>query len=524
MKTHSEDLIELFRSLTKAEKLALNKLLNHNYKDLPSHLFLLQILDVEKKYNEELIIQKMGVKATQFAVVKNQAYKFLLDFIHNNTSESCEIEFLHKQQRIAELLFRKGLYSQSLKIVKKIKPICVAKGAMGLVYDLNVLENNLLREELDFDIILEYSRNKYELSIKAEMSLVLEMRHYYNILNTFFLRREDQLTEDEKRELIHVELLIKSSKIYQSDELERLRLMLTLLISVVKRSSGVISQTKQITAYFESKQSLLEDNFHEYMMVQTTIGFLYIKTGNTNAQKALHQKTFNILESKKLNLPLFIKQKFKQRINNLLFQQLLENAEWESLDDFFEEFLGFFQTAESNLGSLDFMWACHFLSYYYFTNENFDKAHYWIYKMIHTDYYSERKMSHPVTRIYCLILHYEMGNLDLLENTFPREVKYFQKTTSQEEIEQTLLIYLGKSLQNPTDTEIFVKLKAELNHVTFKKYLTTNIQDVFNLDAWIESKYKAKPFKELINQIPWYFSLLNPFIQNKEKLPDYLEN
>jgi len=138
-KQQTDYLIELIRTLTKAEKRHFRLLVKRNQAN--EELLFLQLfdlLDKQKRYDEALILRKIpAIKKRQLSNLKAHLYKQLLLSLrllyrpHNTDME------IRERLDYARVLYNKGLYRQSLEILDKAK--IAAKNARLNALSLEIL-------------------------------------------------------------------------------------------------------------------------------------------------------------------------------------------------------------------------------------------------------------------------------------------------------------------------------------------------------------------------------------------------
>ena len=121
-------LFQLIHALEKSEKRNFKLYIQRNSgnKDLKI-IELFDAIDKLKEYDEVILLKKLSsIEKPQLSNVKTHLYKQLLASLRViKTSESIDLQ-LNEQLDYARILYNKGLYHQSLKILEKIKEIAVA--------------------------------------------------------------------------------------------------------------------------------------------------------------------------------------------------------------------------------------------------------------------------------------------------------------------------------------------------------------------------------------------------------------
>ena len=139
--THRDALFVLVKSLSKSEKrqfkLYVGRLgVNTDAK----FLALFNLLDKIKKYDERLILETGIVKKAQLSNLKAHLYKQILVSLRlNPVNQNMRVQ-IREQLDFATILYQKGLYKQSLKILDKVKAIAIENQEKNIAYEIVELE------------------------------------------------------------------------------------------------------------------------------------------------------------------------------------------------------------------------------------------------------------------------------------------------------------------------------------------------------------------------------------------------
>ena len=142
----TEDLFNLINSLDKSEKRAF-RLFTHRIDSNKDGAFvkLFDILDKMAEYDESYVIRKLGLKdKTQYSNLKRHLYSQILKSLRTVHSRKDTEILVRESLDFAKILYGKGFYLQSLKIIEKIKP--VAKESQKNLLFFEILEFQKLIE------------------------------------------------------------------------------------------------------------------------------------------------------------------------------------------------------------------------------------------------------------------------------------------------------------------------------------------------------------------------------------------
>ncbi len=138
---HKDALFVLVKSLSKSEKrqfkLYVGRLgVNTDAK----FLALFNLLDKIKQYDEKVIMDSGIVKKSQLSNLKAHLYKQILVSLRlNPVNQNIRVQ-LREQLDFATILYQKGLYKQSLKILDKTKYVAIENEEKNIAYEIVELE------------------------------------------------------------------------------------------------------------------------------------------------------------------------------------------------------------------------------------------------------------------------------------------------------------------------------------------------------------------------------------------------
>ncbi len=122
-KQKTDDLIQLIKSLTRAEKRHFRLFVRRNQaSENILFLQLFDILDKYKEYDESVILKRLpAIKKTQLSNLKAHLYKQLLTSLRLVNKKHNEDIQIREMIDYASVLYTKGLYRQSLDVLEKAK-------------------------------------------------------------------------------------------------------------------------------------------------------------------------------------------------------------------------------------------------------------------------------------------------------------------------------------------------------------------------------------------------------------------
>ncbi|MCB4806681.1 hypothetical protein LG651_00345 [Tamlana sp. 62-3] len=168
-KEQKDNLFVLIKSLSKSEKRQFKLYVGRlGGNEDSKFLTLFTILDKLPVYDEAAILKKGIVKKQQLSNLKAHLYKQILISLRLNPSHKTIRIQIREQLDFATILYHKGLYKQSLKILDKAKTLAVSNEEKNIAYEIVELEKIIESQYITRSL----SNRADELTIQAkELSL-----------------------------------------------------------------------------------------------------------------------------------------------------------------------------------------------------------------------------------------------------------------------------------------------------------------------------------------------------------------
>jgi len=201
-KNKKDNLFSLIKSLTKSEKrqfkLYVQRLgVNKNSK----FLNLFNILDKLKRYDENAILETGIVKKQQLANVKTHLYKQILISLKLSPSHQDARSQIREQLDFASILYHKGLYKQSLKILDKAKEVAKFNEEKNLAYEIveleKIIESQFITRSMRgrADELSIEAKNLTRLNVIASKLSNLSLQLYGVFLKTGYVKNKKEAEE-----------------------------------------------------------------------------------------------------------------------------------------------------------------------------------------------------------------------------------------------------------------------------------------------------------------------------------------
>ncbi len=195
-----DPLFILIKSLSKSEKRQFNLYVGRLGGNVDAKFFsLFKFLDKQKKYEEKAILKTNIVTKLQLANLKAHLYKQILISLRLNPSHKNIRIQLREQLDFATILYQKGLYKQSLKLLDKAKKLAIENEEKNIAYEIveleKVIESQYITRSIDTradELSLQAKSLSLQNVITSKLSN-LSLQLYGILLKTGYVRNDEEL-------------------------------------------------------------------------------------------------------------------------------------------------------------------------------------------------------------------------------------------------------------------------------------------------------------------------------------------
>jgi glutaredoxin-related protein len=503
-KDQKDNLFSLVKSLTKSEKRQFKLYVGRLGVNSDSKfLNLFNLLDKAKTYNEASILKSDIVKKQQLANVKAHLYKQILISLKLNPSHQNIRSQIREQLDFASILYHKGLYKQSLKILDKAKELAIVNEEKNMAFEIVELEKIIEAQYITRSMSTradELAMQAKELSAQnviASKLSNLSLQLYSTILKTGYVKNEQE------------SLMVKK---YFNDRLPKINLK-------------EIGFREKLWLYKANlwQSFLLQDFLNCYKYASKWVDLFHENPSMINLNPVFYLKGNNyLLESIYFirNKPKFVKklEHFNATVNNIKFNKdenvstlIFLYTNFHSINQYFidgsfEEGLELIPKIEKELIAFNDRIDPHhkMIFYYKFASLHFGAGNNkacikYLDKIISNKSLSMREDLLCFSRVLNLVAHYEAGLDYHLETLLRSTYKFLIKMNDLHEVQKEMIKFI-RGLQNiyPHDLKKAFKNLVE----TLKTYEDHPFERraflYLDIISWLESKIENKPVGEII--------------------------
>ncbi len=506
MPNRSADIVfQLIHSLEKAEKRNFKLYIKRNSaNDDLKIIELFDALDKLDEYDESLLLKKLPtIKKPQLANVKSHLYRQVLASLRViKISESVDLQ-LHEQLDYARILYHKGLYYQSLKILEKVKEL-----SASFNQDSFLIQAISLEKKIETLHITRSMQNRAE-QLSAEADEVHHKRLFITALSNLALKLYSWYVKYGHARNASDERTVKK---YLYDNLPANSLKLTGFYERLYYYQsfcwyGFICQ--DFLKYYRYTQKWV-NLFHEQpFMIDIEPGH-YIKGMHNLMNAHFDLRNYKKFEEVLDEFSTFAQSKIADKhINNRVqtFVYLMSaRINQHLITGMFNEGLALIPYTEKKLANYTLFLDRHRVLVFnykiatlYFGAGNYGKCVDYLRKIIN-DVVDLRQDLQCYARLLHLIAHYELGNTEIIEHLVKSVYRFMAKMENLSVVEEEILKYLQNSFYisvNKLQPE-FKKLLDQLKKLETNRYETRAFA-YLDVVSWLESKVNNEPLQKVIH-------------------------
>lgn len=502
----SNELFDLIKSLTKSEK-RFFKLQSSLQSGDKNYVRLFDLIDKMEEYDEELV--KKTFKGEKFIKhlpsEKNHLYKLILKALRSYYGETSVSSMLKQEIKNIEILYNKALIDECSKFLERAKKLAAKNEKFYYLFELIYWEKTLLEESfedgkfIDLNKLIEEERDVLE-----KLSNLAAYHVLYSKINYVFRSGGYSRTEENIRivEEIVNDPLIKGKNTALSKRAATICYYTQAFCNLAKGDSATaLEKFMRVKTILDEAPTLKADLTKRY--IRTLSNIIVCLTDLKRFEEA--RETIEMMKklageegfsSPDIQTAIFKDAGLSQlQIHHFTGQFTRGLAEMEELT----KNLSVYEGKLHKEHELAFFYQ---FAYIHFGAGNYSKSLSWLNKVLNDNETDLRQDLYSYARLFNLVLHYELGNYDLLEYTIKSTVRYLQKRMRDFPVEKLIIEQFKKLIraQSAADKrKVFQHFREQLD-LLIQKPEDEVVLKYFDFKSWLESKISGESFEELVQQ------------------------
>lgn len=506
-KQKTDDLIQLIRSLTRAEKRHFRLFVRRNQSsDEILFLQLFDVMDRHKEYDESLILRKLpAIKKSQLSNLKAHLYKQLLTslrLLNKNYNEDIQIREMIDYARV---LYNKGLYRQSLDILDKAKLRALkfkfSSQALEIVEFEKLIEGQYITRSIE-------GRSEELTENSIFLNRVNEHTHLFSnlALQLYGLYIKVGYVRNEKDHFFVREFFQSRLPPVKYDELEFWGKVYfcqsyVWLYHMTHDFRMSYRYAQKWVDLFDANEEMITLNLPLYLKgVHNLLGALF---------NAMYYDRFVQVLADLESLPDRFPVKQEKNTEGLYWLfRYVHSIEKHYLEGTFTEGLSLVPEIIELIESDEYNWDHHreLIFYYriaclYFGSGDNSRAIDYLNLIINQRNPDYREDIQAFARILNLIAHFEMGNAQLVEYQVKSVYRFLAKNKDLQEVQREIFRFLRKTPKMRA-TELkkeFIRLKEKLSKLENDPFQRRPFL-YLDIISWLESKIEDRKVQDIIRE------------------------
>lgn len=501
----STELFSLIQTLTKSEKrfFKLNSSLQSGEKN---YLKLFDFIEKQSSYNEEELKNHFSTEKfiQHLPSEKNHLYKLVLKSLRAYYSDQSVKSQLKQDIKNVEILYQKALYKECAKFVKRAKKTASDYEKFYYLFELIGWEKKLMEEDFEEGL---FNHNLDDL-IQEETRVIEQLRNLaeYHILYSKinYVFRSGRFTRNEAERKVVEQIseyhLIKGKNTAISVRATSICYYIQGLCAASNRDyETALVNFRKAKAILDKNPKIKSDLPNRYIYTLNFLMHCYLDNNDfINAEKM--QIELSLLEDLKGYKSLDSEVKIFSTTAIGKMQILNRQGKFSEALEIVPEIDTKVEKYAEKLNKEKTLLIDYSKAYTYFGVGNFKQSLKLINGVLNDNEKQLRQDVYSFSRIFNLVIHFELGNYDFIEYESKSTSRFLNKHEKDYQIEKVFMKYIKKIAKEdfgPDKKTIFENFHAEVEEL-MKDPSEQVILEYFDVKAWLYSKIKRKDFSEVL--------------------------
>lgn len=502
----STELFQLIKSLTKSEKRYF-KLSSSLQSGEKNYLKLFEAIELQSEYDEDAI--KEQFKAETFIKhlpsEKNHLYNLILKSLRGFYADNSAAAVLQEHLRNIELLYNKALYKECSKYITKAKTIAYNFEKYYFLLDLINWDKKLVEEGYQRGVF-EADLNKLvdeETDCIEKLRNIAEYQMLYSQINSV-MRKGGYTRNPEEAELvkkISSHPLITGKNTAQTLKAATACFSIKAMCLIANGDyNSAFEHLQKVIRIMESNSFIMKELPKRYIKALNSTMYAYLNNNDVDncllyveKIKALTEQPG--FESIDIQLNLF------SLPNNAELLAYCYSGEYKkAIDEVIPAAIQGIEKYDDKLSNESVLLLYYNISRVYFGAGEYKLALKYNNMVLNSNEPILRQDVFTFARLVNLIIHYELGNYDLLEYTIKSTKRFVAKSQRNYQFESVFLKHIKKLVRakSPDDSiKLFAQFKADLIHVMEDHYENA-ANRYFDFMTWIDTKILKKSYADVL--------------------------
>jgi tetratricopeptide (TPR) repeat protein len=500
----SNELFDLIKSLTKSEK-RFFKLQSSLQSGDKNYVRLFDLIDKMAEYDEELV--KKTFKGEKFIKhlpsEKNHLYKLILKALRSYYGETSISSTLKQEIKNIEILYHKALFDECSKFLERAKKMAAKYEKFYYLFELIYWEKTLLEESFENGKFIDLNKLiQEERDVLEKLSNLAAYHVLYSKINYVFRSGGYSRTEENVQivEEIVNDPLIKGKNTALSKRAATICYYTQGFCNLAKGdSTTALEKFMKVRTILDEAPSLKSDLSKRYIRTLSNMIVCLTDMRRFDEAREIIQQMRGLAGQDGFDSPDIQTSIFKDTGLSELSIYHFTGQFTKAIPDL-EDITRSLTEYEGKLHKEHELAFFYQFAYIQFGAGHYSKALSWLNKVLNDNETDLRQDMYSYARLFNLVIHYELGNFDLLEYTIKSTVRYLQKRMRDFPVEKLIIEQFKKLIRTQSAAEkrtIFQNFRDQLK-IEIRRPEDEVVLKYFDFNSWLDSKISGESFEELV--------------------------
>ncbi|MBI3500897.1 MAG: hypothetical protein HY063_03800 [Bacteroidetes bacterium] len=502
----SDELFLLIKSLSRNEKGYFKKYaFAGNTEEEKNYFRLFDAVDAQNSYDEDAILHKFKGEpfAKQLHRVKNYLFHLILKSMRAYRSQHSVETIIQERLQDVHFLHLKGLYAQAQKVLKSTKELAYKHEKFSPLIEILNWERKIVSLEA---YSLSHTSTQDEI-IREKEEVISKQKNIHefekiffsldSIINARYVARSKNEAEEMKKIISHP--LLKNEKNALSN---KAKILFHYTLASYYFATGawekVFESTLARKKIIESVPEIIQENPEDYIIVLRHEAYLCLHKGEfSQFGRALKELRSVQATNSETKAAIF------EHANLLELYFFIVSGQYQKSIELIEQIEKEMPQHQRLINPVSRLTFYYHYAYCYFAAKQYHTALKYINEVLNNKEVQLRQDIFGNARVMNLMIHYELGNDDLMESAIKSTVRFLDKKNKLYDFEKKILAFFKLlSARKPKGEELknyFIKFHTELISL-MDGVLKNNYGDAYQFIIWLESKINNLPLEEVLRK------------------------
>jgi hypothetical protein len=503
-KTPSDKLYRLVHALSSSEKRHFKVAAGQQSGKDNKYLRLFEAIEAQEHFDDNALKIRMygsnNIQSRKYSELKAYLYGMILKSLQAYDEKSSVAYRLKHLLLSVRVLFRRSMFDDCKPLLAKARKLAQQYERFNSVLEILEWEKQIAYTEANVDYL---DRELERIEVEEQRTLE-RLRTIVAYRNTFFrllvLTRKGRMggaAEQQKlKDLIDTPLLQEFS-LADSHQAKVLYFRALSVYHFAKSDwQAFYKHSKELVALIESRPYFLREDVSEYIAAVSNL-IVSCFTLKKYAEIELLLDKLGSIKALTRDDELKIHRQYYQSKFSLCITTGEFEEGYRALQAHIKKIKDF--------NPAPFRTNSFYLFYFYlsFGAERYEEALGYLNEWLDLETTVERPYLQGAARLLNLIIHFELGNYDLLESLLRSTYRWLKKHGQLHELERLTMGFIKQALEAASRKELqaaYQSLKAELADSSRQQQTKAFFTQVFDMIAWLNSKMENQSFADVIRQ------------------------